>query len=99
MNCGSEDIPIMLDSLQELFQECEDIVTPKRLMRRMEQKLRKRTNLYTIAYIYTTLGFVTRRGTRGTQSYYIIPDTELLAEKRSQFCKVEGVTSHQNKPF
>ena len=56
MNCGIEDIPIMLDSLHELFQECEDNVTPTHLRERMEQKLSKHINLYDVAYLCTYLG-------------------------------------------
>jgi hypothetical protein len=45
MKTGKEDIPVMLDSLQELFHEHGDTVTPTLLVRRMEQKLHKRLRI------------------------------------------------------
>ena len=40
------DIPVLLDSLQELFQEYGDKVTPTELARRMEKKLHRHISPY-----------------------------------------------------
>jgi hypothetical protein len=87
MNTGKEDIPVMLDSLQELFNEYGDTVTPTLLVKRMERKLHRHVSMHVVAYQYTSLGFVTKR-IPGTSSHYsIIPNHELLAEKQAQYCK------------
>jgi hypothetical protein len=93
MNTSREDIPIMLDCLQELFQEHEDTVTPTLLVSRMEQKLQRHLQMHVVAYLYTSLGFVTKRIEGHCNHHYIIPNTELLAEKRAQFCN-----DHINTP-
>ena len=41
MNTEKEDIPVMLDCLQELFNEYGDTVTPTLLVERMESKLHR----------------------------------------------------------
>ena len=87
MKVDEKDISAMLDSLYELFQEYGDNVTPTLLSERMEQKLRRHVHMHNLAYLYTSLGFVTRRCNRNTISY-IIPNPELLNEKRAQFCKI-----------
>jgi len=82
-------IPVLLDSLQELFQEHGDRVTPTALAERMEQKLHRHIAPFVAAYLYTTLGFVsTPRSNHMGRGYYIVPNPELLAERRAQFCKV-----------
>jgi hypothetical protein len=86
MNTGKEDIPVMLDCLQELFQEHGDMVTPTLLVNRMEQKLHRRLHMHVIAHLYSSLGFVTRPA--AGNSYCIIPNPELLTEKRAQYCNV-----------
>ena len=90
MNIGKEDIPVMLDCLQELFNEYGDSVTPTLLVERMERKLHRHVRMYVIAHQYTSLGFVTKRFS-AQQKYCIIPNLELLAEIRAQFCKVNKV--------
>ena len=42
MNTGKEDIPVMLDCLQELFDRYGDKVTPTLLVELMESKLHRR---------------------------------------------------------
>jgi len=87
MNTGKDDIPVMLDSLQELFNEYGEAVTPTLLVKRMERKVHRHVSMHVVAYQYTSLGFVTKR-IPGTSSHYsIIPNHELLAEKRVQYCK------------
>ena len=95
MNRGSEgDIPVMLDSLYELFQERGDAITPTLLAERMEQKLHKHVHRQVASYLYILLGFDGRRGIglRNSKTY-IIPNHILLAERRAQFCKVDISTS------
>ena len=82
-------IPVLLDSLQELFQEHGDRVTPTALAERMGQKLHRHISPFVAAYLYTTLGFVSSpRSNHMGRGYYIVPNPELLAERRAQFCKV-----------
>jgi hypothetical protein len=78
----------LLDSLQELFQEYGDEVTPTRVSERMGQKLHRHISIYVAGCMYTTLGFVanTKPG-QARGRYYIVPNPELLAERRAQFCQ------------
>ena len=88
MNTEKEDIPVMLDCLQELFNEYGEAVTPTLLVERMETKLHRQMPMHVVAHQYTSLGFVTKR-LNAKQKYSIIPNLELLAERRDQFCKVQ----------
>ena len=88
MKIEQEDIPVMLDCLQELFNEYGDAVTPTLLVERMERKLHRQVRMHVVAHQYTSLGFVTKR-LNAKQKYSIIPNLELLAERRDQFCKVQ----------
>jgi hypothetical protein len=82
------DIPVLLDSLQELFQEHGDTVTPTLLAERMEEKLHRHISPYVVSYLYTTLGFVSSpRSKYQGRGYYVVPNPKLLAEKRAQFCQ------------
>jgi hypothetical protein len=85
-----EDITAMLDSLQELFQERGDKVTATLIAERMQQKLRRHIHHHRAAYLYRLLGFESRTGNRLTDNSkcYVIPNLQLLAEKRAQFCRV-----------
>ena len=85
------DIAVMLDCLDELFRERGDEVMPKDLAERMEQKLHRHIHHHTAAYLYTSLGFVTKRvnASPNGSKYYIIPNTKLLAEKLAQFSKAD----------
>ena len=84
------DIPVLLDSLHELFQEHGATVTPTDLAQRMEEKLHRHISPYVVSYIYTTLGFVSSpRSKYQGRGYYIVRNLELLAEKRAQFCKID----------
>jgi hypothetical protein len=87
MNTRSEDVPVMLDCLQELFDEYGDKVTPTLLVERMGRKLHRHLQMNVVAHQYTALGFITKRF-NAKQKYSIIPNLELLAEKRAQFCDV-----------
>ena len=84
------DIAVMLDCLAELFQEQGDEVMPKDLAERMEHKLHRHIHHHVAAYLYTSLGFVTRKLSVHPNGckIYIIPDPKLLAEKRAQFCNI-----------
>jgi hypothetical protein len=85
-----EDTAAMLDSLQELFQERGDKVTAKLIADRMERKLHRHIHYHRAAYLYRLMGFNAIRGNRYSDNskYYVVPDLELLAEKRTQFCKL-----------
>jgi len=56
------DIAVILDSLQELFRERGDAVTPKQLAERMENKIHRHVHYTYATYLCTLLGFVTRNG-------------------------------------
>ena len=90
MNTEKEDIPVMLDCLQELFDEYGDAVTPTLLVERMESKLHRQVRMHVVAHEYTSLGFVTKRITHNS-NYCIIPNPELLLELRAQYRKVNKV--------
>jgi hypothetical protein len=90
MNTGKEDIPVMLDCLQELFDEYGDAVTPTLLVERMETKLHRQVRMHVVAHQYTSLGFFTKMN-NAEQKCHIIPNPELLAERRVQFCKINKV--------
>jgi len=83
------DIAIILDSLQELFRERGDAVTPKQLAERMENKMQRHVHFTYATYLCTLLGFVTRNGIEAgdKDSRYIVFDPELLAQKRAQYCE------------
>ena len=91
MNTEKEDIPVMLDCLQELFNEYGDNVTPTLLVERMESKLHRQVRMHVVAHEYTSLGFVTKRIPRTSSRYCIIPNPELLLELRAQNRKVNKV--------
>jgi len=86
MNTRSEDIPVMLDCLQELFNEYGDEVTPTLLVERMESKLHRHMQMQSVVHQYASLGFFTKRN-NAMQKYCIIVDLLLIAERRSQFYK------------
>jgi len=89
--CFEEDIAAMLDSLQELFQEYGNDVTATLIAERMEQKLHRHVHYHQAAYLYRLMGFDAIRGDGhiDKSKYYVVPDLQLLAEKRAQFCKIE----------
>jgi hypothetical protein len=84
-------VEAVLDVLEELFQEYGDKVTPKKVADRLEQKLRKQIPLHRVTLTYTYLGFLTRKEINRDERY-LIPNLELLAEKRNQFCKIAILT-------
>jgi hypothetical protein len=83
------DIAVILDSLQELFRERGDTVTPKQLAERMENKMHRHIHYTYATYLCTLLGFVTRNGIKAgdKDSHYIVFDLELLAQRRAQYCE------------
>jgi hypothetical protein len=92
------DFAVLLESLSELFQETGEAVTPGRLAERMERKLHRRIPIHTASYIYTSLGFVTGKLDSKGSRYCIIPNPNLLEEKRTQYCKVDvNSSNHQSK--
>jgi hypothetical protein len=96
------DIAVILDSLQELFRERGDAVTPKQLAERMENKIHRHVHYTYATYLCTLLGFVTRNGIEAgdKDSRYIVFDPELLAQKRAQYCEIpEKLNEMQNEGF
>ena len=96
MKINKEDIAVMLDCLQELFNEYADSVTPTLLVERMERKLHRHMRMHVVAHQYTSLGFVTKRLNAKPQ-YSIIPNLELLAEIRAQFSRANANTASNSK--
>ena len=96
MKTEKEDIPVMLDSLQELFDEYGDAVTPTLLVERMGRKLHRQVRMHVVAHQYTSLGFVTKR-LNTKQKYSIIPNLELLEEMRAQFGRANSNTGGNGK--
>ena len=86
------DIAIISDSLQELFRERGDAVTPKQLAERMEHKCNRSVHYTYATYLCSLLGFVTRKESKPgiRNSRYIVFDPELLAQKRAQYCHIQG---------
>ena len=75
------DIPTMLESLEELFHEIGDEVTPTKLAERMSSKLGREVRYYYASFLFNQLGFVTRSASEGCSTRalkYIIRDYELL---------------------
>ena len=96
------DIAAILDSLQELFRERGDAVTPKQLAKRMENKIHRHVHYTYATYLCTLLGFVTRNGIEvgDKESRYIVFDPELLAQKRAQYCEIpEKLNEMKNEGF
>jgi hypothetical protein len=85
-----EDVAAMLDSLHELFQEQRNDVTATLVAEMMERKLHRHVHHHRAAYLYRLMGFDAIRGNGHSDKskYYVVPDLELLAEKRAQFCKL-----------
>ena len=83
------DFRVMLDSLQELFQENGNAVTPKQLATRMEQKLHRHVHYSFATYLFTLLGFTTRLGIgqENKSNHYIVFNAELFAEKQAYFSR------------
>jgi hypothetical protein len=84
------DFTVVLDSLEELFQENPDAVTPKLLAARMEQKSQRHIHYTYATYLCRLLGFTTGKGISFVKrdTKYIVFDPELLAQKRAQYCGI-----------
>ena len=96
------DIAVILDSLQELFRERGETVTPKQVAKRMENKMQRHVHYTYATYLCTLLGFVTRNGIEAgdKDSRYIVFDPELLAQKRAQYCDIpEKLNVMKNEGF
>jgi hypothetical protein len=86
-----EDTAAMLDSLLELFQENGDKVTATLIAERMESKLHRHIHHHRAAYLYRLLGFYSTcgKGHDDGSKYYVIPDYDLLARCRVQYCNID----------
>jgi len=56
----------------------------------MERKLHRRIPMHVVAHLYTSQGFITK-SVIALQKYCIIPNPELLAQKRAEYHKVNKV--------
>jgi hypothetical protein len=83
------DFTVLLDCLQELFDENPDRVTPKLLAARMERKLHRHIHYSFATYLCSLLGFTTKKGIGfgKCDTRCIVFDPELLAQKRAQYCE------------
>jgi hypothetical protein len=82
------NIPVLVDSLQELFQEQGDKVTPTELAVRMEQKLHSHiSQFFCRLYIHNPRVCFLPRNSYICWRDYIVPNLELLAERQAQFCQ------------
>ena len=88
-----DDLSVMIDCLAELFQEDRDRVKPIRLAERMSVRLKRTISFHYASHLFILCGFVTRRSIirSDNNSYYVIPDDDLLARCRTQHCKVGTV--------
>jgi hypothetical protein len=95
------DFAVILDSLQELFRERGDSVTPKQLAERMEHKLNRSVHYTHATYLCTLLGLVTRQGNKAgdKNNHYVVFDADLLAQKRAQYCRVLGGNNEMKSEF
>lgn len=95
--CFEEDIAAMLESLQELFQEYGNDVTATLIAERMERKLHRHVHHHRAAYLYRLMGFdaIRGKGHSDKSKYYVVPDLQLLAEKRTQFCKINTLEKEE----
>ena len=83
----SNDIPVMVESLSELFQETDD-VSPKLLAARMSQKAGREISYFLASYLAREMGFCSKRGTKKkTRALtFLIPDKTLLEELTQRYC-------------
>jgi len=79
------DFTVVLDSLQELFQENPDAVTPKLLAARMETKIAETHSLYLCDLFVLGVGVYNHERNRFREKGHSLHhfDPELLAQKRA----------------
>jgi len=82
----SNEVPVLLDSLQELFNELNDRVAPADVAERMSQKLNRTISLPQVAILMREAGFYTMKAIRseGQMRRFIYRDLELLAKLQSE---------------
>jgi len=82
----SREVPALLDSLQELFNELNDRVAPADVAERMSQKLNRTISLPQVAILMREAGFYTMKAIRreGQMRRFIYRDLELLAKLQSE---------------
>ena len=82
----SREVPALLDSLQELFNELNDRVAPNDVAERMSQKLNYTISLPQVAILMREAGFycVSAKKCNGQMRRFIFKDLELLAKLQSE---------------
>jgi hypothetical protein len=82
----SREVPALLDSLQELFNELNDRVAPADVAERMSQKLNRTISLPQVAILMREAGFycVSAKKCNGQMRRFIYRDLELLAKLQSE---------------
>ena len=96
------DFTVVLDSLEELFKDNLDAVTPKLLAARMEQKLQRHIHYTYATYLCRLMGFITKKGIGFGKwdTRCIVFDPELMAQKRAQYCgSLEKLNEKKNDGF
>jgi len=82
----SREVPALLDSLQELFNELNDRVATADVAERMSQKLNRTISLPQVAILMREAGFycVNAKKCDGQMRRFIYRDLELLAKLQSE---------------
>ena len=82
----SNEVPVLLDSLQELFNELGDRVAPNDVAVRMSKKLNYTISLPQVAILMREAGFycVSAKKCNGQMRRFIYRDLELLAKLQSE---------------
>lgn len=76
-----DELPVMLESLKELFSELGDNVTPRILAERMQLKTGRTYQYHQASYLLRMFGFVTRKiagRIESRNSYFVVADYELI---------------------
>ena len=84
----SNDIPVMVESLNELFSESDD-VSPKLLAARMSRKAGREISYFLASYLAREMGFCSKRGTKKcTRALtFLIADKTLLDGLMERYCE------------
>jgi tetrahydromethanopterin S-methyltransferase subunit G len=89
-----EDFRKILESMQELFQETQN-VTPKMLAERITQKIGRKFSYHHVSYLFTLLGFVTTITSetgRISCERFIVRDDERINKLMSELPQIEART-------
>jgi hypothetical protein len=87
----TKDVSVMLDSLNELFSEQGDMVTPTDLAERMSQKLNRTIKYCHVGILLKQLGFLTLppRKYKSRMQRFIYRDSVLLEKWEAESSQIE----------